>query len=110
MTIFMKGGVSVPSALPTGRWAMEEFVREVGAFEARNQLGQLLDLVQQGEEINITRHAKEVARLVPVLPKPSVAPRMRPKSNADPHVIHWWHDTVPDGRHHAGANRAARGR
>jgi prevent-host-death family protein len=40
-------------------------MREVGAFEAKNKLGQLLDLVEQGEEITITRHGKEVARLVP---------------------------------------------
>ena len=41
-------------------------MREVGAFEAKNKLGQLLDLVEQGEEVIITRHGKEVARLVPV--------------------------------------------
>ena len=41
-------------------------MREVGAFEAKNNLGQLLDLVEQGEELTITRHGKEVARLVPV--------------------------------------------
>jgi len=40
-------------------------VREVGAFEAKNKLGQLLDLVERGEEIVITRHGKKVARLVP---------------------------------------------
>ena len=38
---------------------------EVGAFEAKNKLGQLLDQVAHGEEIIITRHGKEVARLVP---------------------------------------------
>jgi prevent-host-death family protein len=38
---------------------------EVGAFEAKNTLGALLDRVQQGEEIVITRHGKPVARLVP---------------------------------------------
>jgi prevent-host-death family protein len=43
-------------------------LREVGAFEAKNKLGQLLDLVEQGEEVTITRHGKEVARLVPVRP------------------------------------------
>ena len=43
-------------------------MREVGAFEAKNKLGQLLDLVEQGEEVTITRHGKEVARLVPVRP------------------------------------------
>ena len=41
-------------------------MREFGAFEAKNKLGQLLDLVERGEEIVITRHGKEVARLVPV--------------------------------------------
>jgi prevent-host-death family protein len=41
-------------------------MREFGAFEAKNKLGQLLDLVEQGEEIMITRHGREVARLVPV--------------------------------------------
>jgi len=43
-------------------------MREVGAFEAKNKLGQLLDQVERGEEITITRHGKEIARLVPVKP------------------------------------------
>ena len=38
---------------------------EIGAFEAKNTLGALLDRVQGGEEIVITRHGKPVARLVP---------------------------------------------
>jgi prevent-host-death family protein len=46
-------------------------MRLVGAFEAKNKLGQLLDLVEQGEEITITRHGKEVARLVPAQPAPN---------------------------------------
>jgi prevent-host-death family protein len=40
-------------------------MREVGAFEAKNKLGQLLDLVEQGEEIIITRHGRPVASLAP---------------------------------------------
>jgi len=40
-------------------------MRAIGAFEAKNKLGQLLDLVERGEEIVITRHGREVARLVP---------------------------------------------
>jgi len=39
--------------------------RAVGAFEAKNTLGTLLDRVERGEEIVITRHGKPVARLVP---------------------------------------------
>jgi prevent-host-death family protein len=40
-------------------------MHEFGAFEAKNKFGHLLDLVEQGEEVTITRHGKEVARLVP---------------------------------------------
>ena len=43
-------------------------MREIGAFEAKNKLGQLLDLVEQGEEVTITRHGKAVARLTPIRP------------------------------------------
>jgi prevent-host-death family protein len=38
---------------------------QIGAFEAKNTLGSLLDRVQNGEEIVITRHGRPVARLVP---------------------------------------------
>jgi prevent-host-death family protein len=37
----------------------------VGAFEAKTALGQLLDRVENGEVIIITRHGTPVARLVP---------------------------------------------
>jgi prevent-host-death family protein len=40
-------------------------MREVGAFEAKNKFGTLLDWVENGEEIVITRRGKAVARLVP---------------------------------------------
>jgi antitoxin (DNA-binding transcriptional repressor) of toxin-antitoxin stability system len=39
-------------------------MREIGAFEAKNTLGSLLDLVEKGEEVVITRRGKPVARLV----------------------------------------------
>ena len=39
---------------------------EIGAFEAKNTLGSLLDRVEKGEEIIITRRGKPVARLAPV--------------------------------------------
>ena len=51
-------------------------MREVGAFEARNKLAELLDEVEHGGEVVITRRGKPVARLV--APKPVarlVAPR-----------------------------------
>lgn len=39
-------------------------MREIGAFEAKNKLGTLLDWVERGEEVLITRRGKAVARLV----------------------------------------------
>jgi prevent-host-death family protein len=38
----------------------------VGAFEAKTHLSSLLERVERGETVTITRHGKPVARLVPV--------------------------------------------
>jgi prevent-host-death family protein len=43
-------------------------MREVGAFEAKNRFGQLLDQVEHGEEILITRRGKAVARIISAEP------------------------------------------
>lgn len=37
---------------------------EIGAFQAKNTLGTLLDWVEAGDEVVITRRGKNVARLV----------------------------------------------
>ena len=39
-------------------------MQEIDAFEAKNTLDSLLDRVERGEEIVITRHGKPVARLL----------------------------------------------
>ena len=39
-------------------------INQFGAFEAKNRFAHLLDLVENGEEVTITRHGREVARLV----------------------------------------------
>ena len=53
-------------------------MREIGALEAAGALGELLDLVEQGEEVVITRGGRVVARLVgearPVPAEPGQAP------------------------------------
>jgi len=41
-------------------------MRQVGVYDAKTQLPRLLDEVERGETITITRHGKPVARLVPV--------------------------------------------
>ena len=41
-------------------------MKTVGTFEAKTHLSTLLEQVERGEEITITRHGRAVARLVPV--------------------------------------------
>ncbi|WZO97853.1 type II toxin-antitoxin system prevent-host-death family antitoxin [Isosphaeraceae bacterium EP7] len=43
-------------------------MRTIGSYEAKTHLPQLLDDVAKGEEIEITKHGKPVARLVPARP------------------------------------------
>jgi prevent-host-death family protein len=43
-------------------------MKQVGVYEAKTQLPRLLDSVERGEVITITRHGKPIARLVPVRP------------------------------------------
>jgi prevent-host-death family protein len=38
---------------------------EIGVFEAKNKLSELLDRAERGEEVVITRRGKPVAKLVP---------------------------------------------
>ena len=45
---------------------------KVGAYHAKTHLAQLLDRVERGERITITRHGRPVAELVP----PDGAPQM----------------------------------
>lgn len=40
---------------------------EVSTFDAKNTLSALLDRVEQGEEVTITRRGKAVAKLVPAV-------------------------------------------
>ena len=41
-------------------------MKTVGTFEAKTHLSTLLEQVERGEEVTITKHGKAVARLVPV--------------------------------------------
>ena len=41
-------------------------MQSVGIYEAKTRFSALIELVEQGEEVRITRHGKEVVRLLPV--------------------------------------------
>lgn len=47
----------------------------IGAFEAKTHLSALLERVERGEEIVITKHGRPVARLAPMTPTPSAEAR-----------------------------------
>jgi prevent-host-death family protein len=40
-------------------------MKTVGAYEAKTKFAELLDAVERGEEITITRRGKAIARLIP---------------------------------------------
>ena len=44
---------------------MKPHAKEVGAYEAKTRLSELLDRVEAGERITITRHGRPVAHLTP---------------------------------------------
>ena len=44
----------------------EHAVKQIGVYDAKTHLTRLLDEVERGETVEITRHGRPVARLVPV--------------------------------------------
>ena len=48
---------------------MEAVTSTVGSFEAKTKLAELLDKVEAGETVTITRRGRPVAQLVPVRPE-----------------------------------------
>ena len=57
-------------------------MKEVGVLEAKTRLSALIDAVEHGEEVTITRHGRAVARLVAAAgaarqPGPEAAARIR---------------------------------
>ena len=82
-------------------------MQEVGAFEAKNKLGTLLDWVERGEEVVITRRGKAVARMVSYQALPdamqaqNAADRIRARARAlDLGAFDWpgWKSLRDEGR------------
>jgi prevent-host-death family protein len=77
----------------------------VGAFEAKTHFSQLLERVERGEEIVITRRGKAVARLVPAAARHdpesviAVFRRLRERGRGAP-KFDWaeWRRYVDEGR------------
>jgi prevent-host-death family protein len=75
----------------------------VGAFEAKTNLSALLDKVEAGEEVQITRHGKPVAKLIATANQPArSAADLLARINriADKHTLgpHSWKELRDFGR------------
>jgi len=55
-------------------------MREIGAFEAKNRVGQLLDLVEQGEEVVITGTGRRLPASCHQKQAPAARQPVRPHS------------------------------
>jgi prevent-host-death family protein len=49
-------------------------MKQIGSYEAKTHLPQLLDAVEAGEIVVITRHGRPAARLMPITPVHSDLP------------------------------------
>ena len=47
-------------------------MQSIGIYEAKSRFSALVEMVEQGEEVRITRHGKEVVRMLPVRRKPVI--------------------------------------
>jgi prevent-host-death family protein len=47
-------------------------MQRTGIYEAKNNFSALIDQVEKGEEVRITRHGKEVVRMLPMRRKPVI--------------------------------------
>ena len=47
-------------------------MKSVGIYEAKTRFSALIELVEAGEEVRITRHGKEVVRMLPVRRRPVI--------------------------------------
>jgi prevent-host-death family protein len=78
-------------------------VESIGAFEAKTHLSSLLDRVERGERVTITKRGRPVAMLVPVehAPSPDVADlveRMRHEAQARRPLAMDWQAARDTGR------------
>lgn len=60
----------------------------VGAFEAKTKLAELLDKVEAGETVTITRRGRAVAKLVPVAAELDDAERARRRALVE-EIMRW---------------------
>lgn len=80
-------------------------MRTAGVFEAKQRFSELIAAVEAGEEVRITRHGREVARLLPVKRKPVISPEQIARELAAIEELHkrvkpgpGWRELRDEGR------------
>jgi len=69
-------------------------MRTAGIFEAKQNFSALIDAVEAGEEVRITRHGREVVRMLPVRRQPVITDDQIERELA---VIAQLHDRIRPG-------------
>ena len=62
-----------PQAGEGAKGKRKDSMQSVGIYEAKTRFSALIELVEQGEEVRITRHGKEVVRMLPVRRRPVIS-------------------------------------
>ena len=69
----------------------------VGAYEAKTHFSALLEKVEAGEEVTITKHGTPVARLVPIKKQTTQAERRAAMTAASSAIVGSALMPIPDG-------------
>jgi prevent-host-death family protein len=73
-------------------------MRTAGVFEAKRQFSELIAAVEAGEEVRITRHGKEVVRMLPVQRKAVITDEQIERELAAMRALHSRVQPGPDWR------------
>ncbi len=80
-------------------------MQRTGIYEAKNNFSALVELVEKGEEVRITRHGKEVVRMLPMRRKPVITDEQIARELQQIDALHrvikpgpGWRDLRDEGR------------
>jgi prevent-host-death family protein len=80
-------------------------MRVTGIFEAKQNFSELIAAVEAGEEVRITRHGKEVVRMLPVRRQPVITEEQIQRELDAMHELHkrikpgpGWRELRDEGR------------
>jgi len=63
-------------------------MKQIGIFDAKRNFSALIDEIEAGEEVRITRHGKEVVRMLPVKRTPVITAEQIERELSAIHELH----------------------